>query len=271
MYHSTVEDLVRNVKGTRIFKRYPWYRIENKTGESLKLKTYGVSDLVRMFPSMAVQVDPGSAYIDASAGDVEEEQAFFSLPDGREWLTVLRASGTVTVTSDSFRHNPYYKVENLTGENISLTTYSTSDFVYLVPAMTVEVPPGISYIMASSRDVQEEQAVFTLMDGRSYHGFNIKAFETIHLQVDKFEKYPFYKIENHTGELVTLTTYATSDFMYLVPSMVVDVPMGTQYIHSSSANVIEEQASFSMNDGRDFSGFNMKAFQTVVLKRDYFR
>merc|ERR1711974_177012 len=164
---STVEDLVRNVKGTRVFKRYPWYKIENMTGEAVTLKTYSTTDFVFLVPAMTVEVKPGMSYMDASAGDVEKEQAVFCMPDGREYKLVIEGSQTVILKNEYFMHFPYYEVENLTGEEIALETYDTMDFMCLVPSMTVVVKPGKSYILASSRNVLEEQAVFTLFNGRN--------------------------------------------------------------------------------------------------------
>jgi len=271
MYHSTVEDLVRNVKGTRIFKRYPWYRIDNQTGETVTMKTYLTTDFLYFVPSMTMEVRPGTYYVDASAGDRDEEQAVFSLADGRDLTCLIKAFQSVALKAEDFKQYPAYRIENLTGETVSMTTYSVGDFVYVVPAMTVEVPPGVSHVTASSREVKEEQVIFTLFDGRSYKGFNVKAFESVTLKRENFKQYPYYKIENMTGETVTLTTHSSLDFLYLVPAMIVDVAPGTSYIHASSGDTLEEQASFAMPDGRSFSGFNVKAFQTVVLKKDFFR
>mmetsp|Transcript_27425 Transcript_27425/g.79057 ORF Transcript_27425/g.79057 Transcript_27425/m.79057 type:complete len:402 (+) Transcript_27425:97-1302(+) len=269
-YHSTVEDLVRNVKGTRIFKRYPWYRIENLTGETITLKTFLTSDFMYLIPAMSVEVKPGASYVDASAGDKDEEQAVFGLADGRDITCLIKAFQSVTLRSADFRQTPAYEIENLTNETVTLTTYSTSDFLYLVPSLTVEVAPGTSFVTTASRDTQEEQAVFMLLDGRSYKGFNIKAFERVTLRREHFQRYPYYKIENMTGETVSLTTHAVGDFVYIVPSMIVDVAPGTAYVHGSSGDVMEEQASFRLQDGRSFSGFKLKAYQTVVLKPEFF-
>jgi len=70
---------------------------------------------------------------------------------------------------------------------------------------------------------------------------------------------------------VTLTTYSVGDFIYLVPAMVVEVAPGKSRVHGSSRDVTEEQATFRTRDGRTFAGFNIKAFQTVVLKREFFK
>merc|ERR1712217_140030 len=226
---------------------------------------------MRLLPAMAgVAVGPGTSFVDSSAGNVEEEQALFSMPDGRECLTFLQASGTMTLTCDWFRHKPYYKIENLTEEPVSLKAYDVSDYLYLVPAMTVDVLPGTSHIMASSRGVKEEQAVFALSDGRIYKGRNLEPFDTVTLRIEDFSHDPFYKIENLTKETVTLRTYATSDFVYLIPSMVIEVSPGTSFVYASSGQVLEEQASFTTQDDRVFSGFNVKAFQTIVLKQEFF-
>jgi len=271
MYHSTVEDLVRNVKGTRIFKRYPWYRIDNQTGETITLKTFATTDFVYFIPSMTEKVRPGAYYVDASDGDIDEEQAVFTLADGRDLTCLIKAFQTITLKPEDFRQYPAYRIDNQTGETVSLTTYSPSDFMYLVPAMTVEVQPGVSHITASSRETKEEQAVFTLFDGRTFKGLSLKAFETTTLQRDAFKQYPHYKIENNTGDTVTLTTHSVGDFIYLVPAMVVDITPGTSRVYGSSGDVLEEQASFTTRNGRCFSGFNIKAFQTVVLKKEFFK
>lgn len=271
MYHSTLEDLVRNVKGTRIFKRYPWYRIDNQTGETVTLKTYLTTDFMYLIPSMTEEVKPGAYFVDASVGDKDEEQAVFTLGDGRDLTCLIKAFQTITLKSEDFRQYPAYKIENQTGETVSLTTYSVQDFMYLVPAMTIEVQPGKSYVTASSRETKEEQAVFTLFDGRSFKGLTLKAFETTTLKREAFKQYPYYKIENNTGDTVTLTTHSVGDFLYLVPAMVVDVAPGTNRVYGSTGDVLEEQASFAMRNGRRFAGFNIKAFQTVVLKREFFK
>lgn len=270
LYHSTVEDSTRNLRATRIFRRFPSYKIDNQTGESITLKTFLRSDFFYLVPAMTVKVRPGTHYMEASSGERDEEQAVFSLEDGRDLTCLIKAFQTITLKAEDFRQYPYYKIENLTGETVTLTTFSLTDFLYLVPAMTVELREGLSHVTSSSRETKEEQAIFTLFDGRSCRGKFLKAFQVIKLKREDFKQHPYYKIENLTGDTVTLTTYLPRDFLYLVPAMVADIPPGTSKVHASAGDIEEEQASFSMHDGRTFSGFNIKGFNTVVLKQEFF-
>lgn len=180
-YHSTVEDLVQHVLGTRVFRRYPWYQIENKTGEPVTLRTYDMADNVRLVASMTAEVLPGASYVDASAGDVEEEQAVFSLPDGRRYACAIAHSEAVTLEDTDFHYYPYYAIENLTGGSVTVQIYWASDFVYLVPAKTVIVGPGTSCVTASTQNASEEQAIFTLPDGRRSDLLVLKAYQTYSL------------------------------------------------------------------------------------------
>lgn len=186
MYHSTVEDLVRDVRGTRVFRKYPWYRVENTTGEAITLTTYSVTDFLFLVPAMTVEVKPGVSYVDASSGDTESEQAVFSMADGREFAKLIENSQAITLDSENFKQFPYYEIENMTGESVSLTTYWSTDFVYLVPAKTIVVEPGRSVVTASSRNIHEEQAVFTLPDGRDCRNLHLRAFDSIVLDTKHF-------------------------------------------------------------------------------------
>lgn len=186
MYHSTFEDLVRNVKGTRVFKRYPWYKIENMTGEAVTLSASPATGLMSLFPGAGVELRAGTSYIDASSADADREQAVFRLADGREYSVVIEDSQTITLEKEHFKDFPYYEVENLTGEEVSVETYGATDFMHLFPSAAVAVKPGRSCVLASSRGALLEQAVFTLRDGRSCIHHDIKAFDTATLDPGHF-------------------------------------------------------------------------------------
>lgn len=186
MYHSTVEDLVRHAWGTRIFRRYPWYKIYNLIGEAVTLKTYSTTDYVFLVPSMTVEVAPGVSYIDASSRNVDKEQAFFCLADGRDFTRIIDLHQTVTLKHEYFKHFAYYEIENLTGEDISMAIYWPSDDLYIVPAKTVVVKPGISYVTASSRGAAGDQAIFTLPNGRSSDPSTLQAFQSYALDPTNF-------------------------------------------------------------------------------------
>lgn len=182
MYHSTVEDLVHNVQGTRVFRRYPWYKVLNQTEEIITVHMYAIADNIRLAPSMTIQVNPGTSYIEASSSDIEDEQAVFSMADGRDFARVINGFQTVTLRSEDFKHFPYYEIENLTGGDVTMSIYWQSDFVYLVPAKTVVVGPGTSCVTASTKDTIEEQAVFMLPDGRRSDFFCVKPYQSYTLE-----------------------------------------------------------------------------------------
>merc|ERR1712083_967080 len=77
--HMTLEDKVTGLKVTRIFRRFPGYVIDNETGESVELTTYGLRDFVYLWPSMRRQLSNGRNWVWASGEDVDREQAVFRL------------------------------------------------------------------------------------------------------------------------------------------------------------------------------------------------
>mmetsp|Transcript_70460 Transcript_70460/g.199833 ORF Transcript_70460/g.199833 Transcript_70460/m.199833 type:complete len:257 (-) Transcript_70460:256-1026(-) len=100
-----------------------------------------------------------------------------------------------------FRQYPHFNIDNQTRKTLTLTTYSALDLLCVCPSMTVEVRPGKSVIEASSGNVEEEYAYFTLSirdntssevsdsttssEERNYH-VKLAAFETYELTPDLF-------------------------------------------------------------------------------------
>lgn len=109
-YHNLLEDKVSGLKGTRVFKQFPYYKIDNQTRKTLQLVTYGTSDFVYFTPAMRTEVRPGMSIIEASGGTVEEEQAYFTISlrdsttgsEEKTYYFVLRAFQSYTLTVDLF-------------------------------------------------------------------------------------------------------------------------------------------------------------------------
>lgn len=106
--------------------------------------------------------------------------------DGEYWLTMHNVKKD-NQCSRIFTRYPYYHIVNETGQVVTLKTYGASDFVCFVASMTVEIEVGRHLIEPTDADIEEEQAVFTLPDGRSYSGINLKAFEKVVLKEHLFE------------------------------------------------------------------------------------
>jgi hypothetical protein len=102
--HAFIEDKVKGIKCARIFKRYPYYVIDNKTGGPISLTTYKAEDMVCFVPWNKVEeIKEGVTYLDATAADVEEEQAVFQTPDGKKWTNFnIKAFGSYEATPDKF-------------------------------------------------------------------------------------------------------------------------------------------------------------------------
>lgn len=109
-YHFGVEDKVTGLKGLRIYKQYPYYKIDNQTRKTLQLSTYYSSDFVYCIPAMRKEVSPGISIIEASGGRVEEEQGFFTISvrdstagsEEKHFSVTLKAFETYTLTLESF-------------------------------------------------------------------------------------------------------------------------------------------------------------------------
>jgi len=93
-YVNTVEDQIRGIRGSRVFKKYPFYKFKNKTGWTVELTT----------PGMTVDVANGNCiFVDASGKDVEQEEATFTLPDGRTYSGVtIHAFDSIRLKDDQF-------------------------------------------------------------------------------------------------------------------------------------------------------------------------
>mmetsp|Transcript_2563 Transcript_2563/g.7665 ORF Transcript_2563/g.7665 Transcript_2563/m.7665 type:complete len:260 (-) Transcript_2563:27-806(-) len=93
-------------EGTRIFQRYPWYKIVNKTGKTVRMSTYGTGDFIMMSASTDAEFPPSAEgrYQDAHDPNVAEEQGYFCLPDGRSFtLSSMKVYTTVELTEDMFQ------------------------------------------------------------------------------------------------------------------------------------------------------------------------
>jgi len=110
-YHFGLEDKVSGIKGLRIYKQFPFYKIDNQTRKTLHLSTYNNSDFVYLYPAMRKEVRPGISIIEASGGKVEEEQGYFTISvrdstagsEERHFYVVLKAFETYTVTLELFQ------------------------------------------------------------------------------------------------------------------------------------------------------------------------
>jgi len=90
-------------RGARIFKRYPWYKVANNTGKTVRMCTYGSGDFVMMSACLDAELAPGTAYRDTHDPNVKEEQAYFYLPDGRSYSTgSLKAFSALELSEDMF-------------------------------------------------------------------------------------------------------------------------------------------------------------------------
>mmetsp|Transcript_100637 Transcript_100637/g.324686 ORF Transcript_100637/g.324686 Transcript_100637/m.324686 type:complete len:252 (-) Transcript_100637:67-822(-) len=104
------EDRVSGLRGTRIFKLFPFYKIDNQTRKTLQLVTYSASDFVYLCPAMRHEVRPGASILDASGGTVQEEQAYFTISvrdsttgsEEKIYYVVLKAFQEYTLTVDLF-------------------------------------------------------------------------------------------------------------------------------------------------------------------------
>uniref|UniRef100_A0A7S1WCU0 IRG-type G domain-containing protein n=1 Tax=Alexandrium catenella TaxID=2925 RepID=A0A7S1WCU0_ALECA len=66
--------------GIRRFRRYPYYRIVNKTQKVVTVKTYPVSALFSA-PNVTTTVEPGTSIVDCYRSDETMEQVIFTLPN----------------------------------------------------------------------------------------------------------------------------------------------------------------------------------------------
>lgn len=81
-----------------------------------------------------------------------------------------------------------------------------------------------------------------------------------------FSRFPYYVVVNNTGKTVTMRTYSMSDFVYLASAMTKEVLPGKQLVDASGGKVTEEQVTFSLEDGRQYTvSGGMKAFGEVEL------
>mmetsp|Transcript_34113 Transcript_34113/g.104944 ORF Transcript_34113/g.104944 Transcript_34113/m.104944 type:complete len:527 (-) Transcript_34113:75-1655(-) len=83
-YYVTFENVVKNRRGTRHFKRYPHYRIVNETGQKVVMKTYALASL---WPGVSVEasVEPGTHLVECATRDITVERAVFSLPNRKQF------------------------------------------------------------------------------------------------------------------------------------------------------------------------------------------
>lgn len=83
-YHDVFEDCLLNVSGRRIYKKYPFYRIQNDTGYQLTLVTYNESDFLMIIAAMSKDIEVCETLVEVHCGDVTVEQAYLYLPDGKQ-------------------------------------------------------------------------------------------------------------------------------------------------------------------------------------------
>jgi len=63
-----------------------------------------------------------------------------------------------------------------------------------------------------------------------------------------FVRYPCYIIVNLTDDVLSVSLYGESDFVFLMPSKVEQLDKGIQLLDASGGHVMREQAIFKMPD-----------------------
>lgn len=106
-YYSRMEDKTRGCACARVFKRWPYYRIDNRTGRFVTLATYSTMDFIYMAKAMVVEMRPGVSFVDASGPDEEAEQAVFMLPNKSTYQgVIIEAFSTYVLTPEMFEFVP---------------------------------------------------------------------------------------------------------------------------------------------------------------------
>lgn len=103
--HLTLEDLSLNTRGTRVFRRIPCFTVVNPLGQTVTMTTYDKDDFMEAVSSMEKEIPPGISILEFKNVNIDEEQAFFSLPDGREWDVDVYSGDIYTLNIKKFRNN----------------------------------------------------------------------------------------------------------------------------------------------------------------------
>lgn len=106
----TLIDKVSGLSGARIFKRYPYYKINNVSRKTIYLSTYSMHDFVYQVAAMRKELAPGIQTFEASSPEAEEEQCYCSVTArdteaGTEEKTLsftIRAFQSYTLTMEMF-------------------------------------------------------------------------------------------------------------------------------------------------------------------------
>merc|ERR1719517_192441 len=106
----TLIDKVSGLSGARVFKRYPYYKINNLSRKTIFIALYSMHDFVYQVAAMRTELPPGNQTFEASSPDVEEEQCYCSVvardtEAGTEEKTIsftIRAFQSYTLTMEMF-------------------------------------------------------------------------------------------------------------------------------------------------------------------------
>eukprot|EP00415_Alexandrium_ostenfeldii_P001330 UN1330 len=99
-YIMTNQNLVKDIHGKRIFKRYPHFVLDNETNAVVSLSLYsGWTPMA----SLTAEVSPGRRYLDTSGKSIEAEKAVFTLEGRKLTVSSLKAYEPFKLRREDFK------------------------------------------------------------------------------------------------------------------------------------------------------------------------
>mmetsp|Transcript_55109 Transcript_55109/g.124038 ORF Transcript_55109/g.124038 Transcript_55109/m.124038 type:complete len:546 (+) Transcript_55109:86-1723(+) len=100
-YILSFENCVKGIMGHRYFKRWPWYRIENETGEKVTMQHWTTWSL--MSAALTQEVKPGMKYVCTSGKETTSEKLVLKLPNGKSFkVDQAKAESTIVLKTEDF-------------------------------------------------------------------------------------------------------------------------------------------------------------------------
>mmetsp|Transcript_48324 Transcript_48324/g.103617 ORF Transcript_48324/g.103617 Transcript_48324/m.103617 type:complete len:258 (+) Transcript_48324:111-884(+) len=75
--YQHAQDLITEASGSRVYKIYPYYEVDNQTRKPVQLWLYNNTDRVQWMEKAIVDILPGKQFVEASGPEVEEEHGHF--------------------------------------------------------------------------------------------------------------------------------------------------------------------------------------------------